>query len=77
MWSGVELDWHVDRPGDVGEVAGVAGDGRGLVADGGRDDDGVDDIGGTGGGTGYPGGPAGALVVGAMSQALRTREIWC
>ena len=48
----------------MGEIAGVAGDDRSLVADGGRDDDGVDDISGARGGAGYPGGPAGALVVG-------------
>jgi DNA-binding beta-propeller fold protein YncE len=37
----------------VGEVAGAAGDDRGLVADGGRDHDRVDDVGGARGGAGY------------------------
>jgi hypothetical protein len=35
-----------------------------LVADGGGDDDRVDDVGGPGGGAGKAGGAAGALVVG-------------
>jgi hypothetical protein len=48
----------------VGQVAGVAGDDGGLVADGGHDDDRVDDVGGPGGGAGQAGGAAGALVSG-------------
>ena len=53
------------------EVAGVAGDDRGLVAGGGGDHDRVHDIGGAGGGTRYPGGPAGALVGGQTVLHIR------
>src|SRR5262245_52603653 len=60
----VEADFHADGIGDVGEVAGVAGDDGGLVTDRGGDHDRVGDIGGARGGAGYPGGPADALVVG-------------
>ena len=64
-WSGgVEADLDSDGVGDVGQVAGVAGDDGGLVADGGGVDDGVDDVGGAGGGAGESGGAADAGVVG-------------
>jgi hypothetical protein len=44
--GGVEPDFDADGVDDVGEVAGVAGDDGGLLADGGGDDDGVHDVGG-------------------------------
>jgi hypothetical protein len=62
-----EPDFDADGVGDAGEVAGVAGDDGGLVADGGGDDDGVDDVGdvgGAGGCAGDAGGSAGGRVVG-------------
>ena len=61
-WEQPDLD--ADRVGDAGRVAGVAGDDRGLVANGGHDDDRVDDVGGPGGGAGEASGTAGGLVVG-------------
>jgi hypothetical protein len=63
-WSGwVEAEFHADRVGDVGEVAGVNGDDWGLVTDGGGDQDRVDGIDRARGGAGYPGAPAEALVI--------------
>jgi len=52
------------RVGDAGQVAGAAGDDGGLVADGGHDDDRVDNIEGPGDGAGHAPGAAGALVAG-------------
>ena len=46
--GGEEADLDADGAGDAGEVAGVAGHDRGLVPDGGNDDDGIHDVGGTG-----------------------------
>jgi hypothetical protein len=49
MGSGREqADLDADGGGEAGEVAGVAGYDGGLVADGGGDDDGIDDVGGAG-----------------------------
>jgi hypothetical protein len=58
----------------VGQVAGVAGDDGGLVADGGHDDDRVDDVGGPGGGAGDASGTAGGLVVGEDVAGLEYPE---
>src|SRR5450755_1509417 len=66
----IEPDFDADGVGDVGQVAGVAGDDGGLVADGGGDDDGVHDVGGAGGRAGDTGGAAGGLVVGENVAAL-------
>src|SRR6266851_2687580 len=64
-WSGwEEPDLDADRVGDASQVAGVAGDNGGLVADGGHDDDRVDYVRGPGGGAGDASGAAGARVVG-------------
>jgi len=61
-WEEPDLD--ADRVGDAGQVAGVACDNGGLVADGGHDNDGIDDVRGPGGGAGDASGTAGALVIG-------------
>jgi hypothetical protein len=61
-------------PIDAGQVAGVAGDDRGLVADGSHDDDRVDDVGGPGGGASDASGAAGALVVGEDVAGLEYPE---
>src|SRR5579862_983817 len=64
-WSGwEEPDLDADPVSDAGQVAGVASDHAGLVADGGHDDDRVDDVGGPGAGAGDASGTAGALVIG-------------
>src|ERR1039457_5199081 len=65
----IEPYFDVDGVGDVGEVAGVAGDDGGLVADGGGDDDGIHDVSGAGGRAGDAGGAAGRLVVGGEDVA--------
>ena len=64
-WSGWEqADLDADRVGDAGQVAGVAGDNGGLVADGGHDDDCVADVGGPGDRAGKARGAARGLVFG-------------
>ena len=55
---------EADGVGDVGQVAGVAGDDAGLMAHGSGDDERVHDIGAARGGARYPGGRAEVLVVG-------------
>src|ERR1700678_2658947 len=64
-WSGwEEPDLDADRVGDAGQVARVAGDDGGLVADGGHDDDRVEDVGGPGGGAGDASDTAGGAASG-------------
>jgi hypothetical protein len=65
-----QADLDADRVSDAGQVALVAGDDRGLVADGGHDDDRVDDVGGPGRGAGDTRGAAGPLIAGQDVASL-------
>jgi hypothetical protein len=65
--------FDADGVGDASQVAGVTGDNGGLVAHGGGDDDGIDDVSGAGGREAMPAARPVAWSSGMMSQPLSTR----
>src|SRR6266567_3852452 len=66
-----ELYLDADGISDAGQVAGIAGDDRGLVLDRGHDDDGIDHVRGAGRRAGNSGRTADPLIIGENAGALQ------